>query len=262
MKYSKKKIKIGVIGQNGMLGLDLVKFLSASFEVDGITRENYKDHHETSFDVLINANGNSRRFWANQNIYSDFEQSTISVYKTLSDFKFKKYIYISSSDVYKDHSKTESTLESQVVKVEGLCPYGFHKYLSEQIIRNNCPKYLILRMSMMLGSCIKKGPVFDILNNRPLFVTPDSCLQIINTKEVASIIEILITKSVDNDVFNVGGTGSLIVRKIAGILNKIPDYHRDAEKQQYEMDISKLSRLFPLKSSENYLQNFLEYYNK
>jgi hypothetical protein len=55
-----------------------------------------------SFDIFINANGNSKKYWANQNPLLDFDVSVTSVYKTLFDFKFKKYIYLSSLDIFKN----------------------------------------------------------------------------------------------------------------------------------------------------------------
>ena len=85
---------IAVLGGRGMLGSDLVKFLGEFYKVIAIDKENYSQYLGKSFDVLINANGNSRKFWADQNLFLDFEASTISVYKSLFDFKFKKYIYI------------------------------------------------------------------------------------------------------------------------------------------------------------------------
>ncbi len=95
---------IGILGANGNLGSDLARFLGDKFNVSSITKENYNDTRGKVFDVLVNANGNSRRFWANQNVLGDFSASTVSVYNSLFDFGFKKYIYISSSDVYEDHS--------------------------------------------------------------------------------------------------------------------------------------------------------------
>ena len=93
MQFQDKRIAI--LGGSGMLGADLVKYLSKAKEVVSITRENYEDikNSGAEYDVLINANGNSKRFWANQNPVEDFDKSTRSVYLSLFDFKAKLYIY-------------------------------------------------------------------------------------------------------------------------------------------------------------------------
>ncbi len=149
---------LAVIGGNGMLGLDLVKYLSSYFSVTSISKENHSQFTNKSFDVLVNANGNSKRFWAIKNPLEDFAASTVSVYKSLFDFKFKTYVYISSSDVYIDHSNSDSTSEDQIQDSGKLSAYGLHKYLSEKIIKNHCKSYIFLIVSMYLGQTLKKDP--------------------------------------------------------------------------------------------------------
>ena len=144
-----KSKRIAIIGANGMLGSDLVAYLSKHFSVTAITKENYTSFVNKDFDIVINANGNSKRFWANEHILEDFTLSTVSVYKSLFDFEYKVYIYISSSDVYPDHTNKKSTKEDQPIFSSALSPYGFHKYLSELIVQTNVKKYLILRCSFI-----------------------------------------------------------------------------------------------------------------
>lgn len=251
-------MKIIIIGANGLLGSDLVSQLSKDNEVIGITKENYESKIGTSCDVLINANGNSRRFWANEHILEDFHASTVSVYNSLFKFSFRKYIYISSSDVYEDHTSPERTNEDQEIYGENLSPYGFHKYLSERIVMNTAQDFVILRSSMMLGKSAKKGPVFDILHNQPLFISKESRVQMITTEEVAKIIKAIIKKGVKNEIFNMGGEGAVEFKGIESYFNKPVSVSDQAEKQQYEMNIGKLNTIFPLQTSEAYLQSFLK----
>ena len=248
---------LAVIGGQGMLGSDLVKYLSQSFLVTSISKENYSQFINHSFDVVVNANGNSKRFWAVKNPLKDFVLSTVSVYKSLFDFKFKTYIYVSSSDVYVDHSSIASTSENQTQGQNKLSPYGFHKYLSEEIIKNHCKRYLILRASMVLGKNLKKGPLFDIVNNNPLFISKTSRLQMIDTKEIANVIFFLINKQIKNETFNVGGKGVVDFEKIQTYFSTPVSFQNENETQIYEMNVAKLNKLFPLKSSEVYLQEFI-----
>lgn len=248
---------IAVIGASGMLGFDLVENLKPFFSVSGITKENYKDFLNKEFDVVINANGNSKRFWANKNILEDFTRSTISVYKSLFDFRFKKYIYISSSDVYENHSTNEYTNEARKISPLELSPYGFHKYISEIIIKKNVKNYLILRCSMMLGKNLKKGPIYDILNNKELFISQNSRLQMITTEEISKIIKVLIKKEIKAEIFNLGGKGTVKFKDINKYTNIQISYLQNSEKQIYEMSIRKISKFFSIRSSEYYLQEYL-----
>lgn len=150
---------VAIIGCRGMVGSDLVTNLKPYFQtITGIDRKNYDTYVGEHFDVVINANGNSSKVWAGENVLGDFEASTVSIYKTLFDFPCNTYLYISSADVYEDHTSKKTTIESKTIRPENLSQYGFHKYLSECIIRNFTKNYIILRCPMMLGTKLKKGP--------------------------------------------------------------------------------------------------------
>lgn len=249
--------KLAIIGGNGMMGSDLVKYLSQSFAVTSISKENYSQFINHSFDVVINANGNSKRFWAIKNPLEDFTLSTVSVYKSLFDFKFKTYIYISSSDVYVDHSSSTSTSEDQIQDSSKLSSYGLHKYLSERIVGNYCKSYIILRASMVLGQNPKKGPIYDILNKKPLYISKSSHLQMITAKEIANVITFLISNKIINEVFNAGGKSVVDFDKIQTYFSIPVSFQDKSETQIYKMNVSKLNKLFPLKSSEEYLKEFV-----
>jgi len=247
---------LAIIGGDGMVGSDLIKYLNSDFSVTSITKKNYSEFISKSFDVLVNANGNSKRFWANKNVLEDFNLSTVSVYKSIFDFRYTIYIYISSSDVYKNHSSPLTTVES-IIDGEGLSAYGLHKYLSETVVKNNCPNYIILRSSMALGENLRKGPIFDILNNKSLFISPSSRLQMITTKELANVIKFLLDQNKTNNVINTGGKGTVSFESIQSYFSAPVAFSKDTEEQIYEMNVEKLDKLFSLKSSEDYLIEFL-----
>lgn len=252
-----KRLKIAVLGGHGMLGADIVKFLAADYLVSPITRENYAAHTNKKFDVLINANGNGKVFWANKNPFEDFMASTASVYKSLFDFKFKKYIYISSANVYEYPSSPAKTSEKRRINPTNLVPYGFHKYVSEVIVRRTAENYIILRCPMLLGSSMKRGIFYDILNSRPLLATLDSKVQLITTKAVAEIITAFLSQGVSREVFNVGGVGTFFLRDLPRYSGRSISVSKDAKKQICEMDISKLKKIYSPKKSVEYAQEFL-----
>lgn len=252
---------LAVIGSNGLLGSDLVRYFGENFQVTSIHKENYQTHLGKSFDILINANGNSKRFWANKNPQDDFLASTVSVYQSIFDFPSDTYIYISSPDVYEDHASTNSTKENQEIDPRNLKPYGFNKYLAELIVKKYKEKFIILRCSMMLGANLKKGPFYDVAHNNPLFVTSESRLQLITTHALFEIIKSLLAKRTLNVVLNVGGMGTFAFTKINQYFNSNIHVSHDAERQIYEMSVEKIKHLYPtLKTSEDYLKDFLKNY--
>lgn len=240
-----------------MLGSDLVRYISAKFSITPIHKENYHDHVGSFFDIVINANGNSRRFWANTHPMEDFIISTESVYTSIVDFKFGLYIYISSSDVYEDHTSPYSTKENISIAPDMLSSYGMHKYFSELLVRKHVKNYLIFRSSMILGNNLAKGPIYDAMYHEPLFISKDSELQMITTKAIAEIIGTLISKKYTHDVFNIGGIGAFSFTRLDQYIPGPHTYRSDAEKQQYDMSVAKIMKLYPLKTSEEYLREFL-----
>lgn len=241
-----------------MIGSDLTRFLRKDFLISPVNKMNYKTIVGKYFDIVINVNGNSKRYWANQNPLADFNQSTISVYKTIFDFPCSVYIYISSSDVYNDHTNPKNTKEYGEIDIKKLQPYGFHKYLSELIVKRCSKKFIILRLSMVLGSKLKKGPFFDIIHHVPLFVNLRTRLQLITTAALAEIIETILKKKTVNETINVGGIGTFDFKKIYKYFDREIQISKNAEIQIYEMNVKKVKNVYSkLKTSEDYLQEFI-----
>lgn len=251
-------MKIAILGGKGMLGSDLVKFLSQDFTVTPITRQNYARYKGKSFDVLINANGNSRRYWALQNIYEDFEASTVSVYKSVLDFKYDKYIYISSVDVYPDPSSPKTTSERSLIDATKQNAYGFHKYLSEQIVRKHANNWMILRPSAILGTNLKKGPIYDIMQGNTVYITRQSKIQFISTKAINDVIHVIIKENKSSEIYNVGGLGVFNFKSVSEIFDIDLINSKEAKKQIYNMDISRIKRLYSqLESSKEYVIQYM-----
>lgn len=250
---------LAIIGSNGMIGSDLVRYLRKSFQVVPINKKNYSSIVGNRFDIVINANGNSKRFWANQNPLDDFFASTVSVMKSIFDFPCKLYIYISSSDVYENHTEPAYTKESRKINQVNLQAYGLHKFLGEIIVKKYKEKFLILRLSMVLGTNLKKGPIYDITQNNPLHITLESQLQFITTRAISEIIMILLENYVTSETLNIGGKGSLAFTKIGEYYDREIKILKGAETQVYEMNVDKIKRLYPsLKTSKEYLQEFMK----
>lgn len=250
------KQTLAVLGGQGMLGADLAMFLAPAYDVTPIDRDNYDECRGRSFDVFVNANGNSKRFWANEHPFEDFIASTESVYRSIADFSFGTYVYISSSDVYPDHDRSERTREDERIDPARLSPYGFHKHLSELVVKHRAPEHHILRSSLILGSQLKKGPFYDILHGKPLFITRASELQAVTTVAVSEAIQAVLRSGQKNEIWNVGGRGRFSFAGVDRYVTTRVEFSDQAETQIYEMDVWKLASLYPLKTSDEYVSEY------
>jgi dTDP-4-dehydrorhamnose reductase len=249
---------IGVLGGRGLLGSDLVGFWKDKHEVQIIDRDNYDQYKDQHYDLFVNANGNSRRFWANENPAADFELSTASVMKSLIDFSYEKYIYISTPDIYENPTTPSTTHEDEPGEIGKLSPYGFHKRLSEGLVKHYASNYLIIRSAALLGTNLKKGVIHDIFNDQELYVTQDSKIQFITTEAIADIINILLERGINKETINAGGQGAVMLEDIGSLVGKPVRVRSNAEQQLYEMNTTKVRGFYKsLKTSKEYLQSFI-----
>jgi len=231
--------KIGILGGKGFVGSELAKALEKDYKVVVIDRENYKLHLEEHFSIFINANGNSRKYWAEENPKDDFQASVVSVYNTLKDFRFDKYIYISSIDVY--HPETV---------------YSRNKILAEEVLQTNLKptEILILRLGAVIGKEMKKGALYDAINSGKLYVTKDSELQFINIEEIKKFIQLAVTKRYYGMLLDIVSTDSLIASDLEGLLGKKLAYGKS--KQVYKVS-THTPYIYPLKTAREYVQEVI-----
>ena len=114
-------------------------------------RQTYNSYLGQEFDLIINANGNAKKYLANQNPHADFEASLRSVALSLNDFQCQKYIYISTVDVYEDTTSELTTLESAQINLMNLYTYGFHKRLAELVVMRKAKSWHIFRLDRWWG---------------------------------------------------------------------------------------------------------------
>lgn len=234
-------MRIGLIGCDGLLGSNISRILHADYDICGISRGNYQQYIGEKFDIVINANGNSRKFWANQNPSEDYKLSVLSVDRSIDDFGYNLYIYISSVDA------TSTSV------------YGVHKLAAENIVISRCTSHLILRCTTLIGRGMKKGLIYDIIAGAPkLFVHPDSRLQFITTDEVSRIIHRLINLRIINATFNITGKGNVGLEDLEGIFNiQLRPKCDGKEIVVYTDDCNRIAAYYPIKTSRDYILEYL-----
>lgn len=205
-------------------------------------------------DVLINANGNSRKYLADKNPIQEFSESTFSVRKSLEDFKFNKYILISSGEVY---SQGQAKKEDIILNGTTQSTYGFHKYLAELCVQHVAKNWLIVRQSGFVGPKMVKNAVYDVINAEQLWVHPDSHFQYIHTDQSAELIFNLINKKVSNQIFNLSSLGTISVNEIMQLAGRKVPYLGDDVPIKSWIDVSKINKLLDLPHTKQTVQNFL-----
>lgn len=249
---------IFVLGGNGFVGSAFARlFESQNVPYQIISRENYQSLAGSSCDLLINANGNSKKFLGREDPKWEFEASVTSVRNSLVDFQFKKYLFLSTSDIYPDCSNPELTHENSRPDPAAQSTYGFHKYLAEQCVQHAAPDWLIIRMGGFVGPGLKKNAVFDILNDQPLWVHPNSEFQLIHTDDSARLIMSLVDQPVTREIFNLTASGTISVQNIAHLAGKNIESNNDSQPVHYEISTEKVEQYLKLPDTESCVKKFL-----
>ena len=215
-----------------------------SFKV--IARDDYESMRGRSCDIFVNANGNSRKPLASARPLEDFDASVRSVRASLVDFRYRRYVHLSSCDVYPNCDSSETTRECQVLNPAQQSPYGFHKYLAEQCVQHGAPEWLILRFGGFIGPGLKKNAIYDILRGGPLYLHPASELQYLHTESAAEIVFHLLESGVRNEVFNVCGKGVVSLSEVAALAPTTIVAQPGSPLVRYEISLEKLSRYIEL----------------
>lgn len=212
-------MKIGIIGHKGFVGSAFFEAFSQGqeHEVAGIEKAGIDAARRESYDLLINCNGNSSKRLADKDPAADFQMNVGTTLDFLLNFKYDKYVHVSTCEVYNDRSRPESTREDAAIDPFALSNYGFSKYVAEQVVKKYADKWLILRLSGMVGKNMKKGPAYDITTLHKLFISEKSIYQFINTADVAAMAKKLIEKGRWGEAYNIVGKGSIELSEVAGI---------------------------------------------
>lgn len=235
---------IYILGGRGFVGSAYARLLQArGLPHTVITRDNYNTLRGSSCDVLINANGNSKKFLATREPLNEFDQSVRSVAASLEDFRCGTYVMLSSGDVYPDQSSPAVTDEDQVIDPTRQSRYGLHKSLAEQLVRGAAQKWLVLRMGGFVGPGLKKNAIYDMLTGGPVWLSPQSELQFISTERAASLVWALVEKGVTDQVVNLGARGTVNLGALHKKMGSASSFMADAPVIRFELSLDRLRKL-------------------
>jgi nucleoside-diphosphate-sugar epimerase len=231
-----------ILGGRGLVGSAFTRFCARSGISHAVVEpDNYAALTGRACDILVNANGNSSKPLATRAPLTEFDASVRSVRSSLVDFRFRKYVHISSCDVYPDCSSPALTGEDQRPDPARQSPYGFHKHLAEQCVMHGAADWLIFRCGGFVGPGLRKNAIFDILRGGPLFLDPQSELQFLHTDRAAEIVLGLAQKELSREVFNLCGRGLVQLAEAAALAPQPVAINPGSPLVRYQVSIDKIS---------------------
>lgn len=249
---------IYIIGGKGFIGSAIVRACCRrAIEHRILAHDTIDQFTGSSCDILINANGNSKKYMADREPLWEFDASVRSVRASLANIHAARYIHLSSCDVYPDCSSPGSTREDQILDVTKQSAYGFHKYLAEQCVMRYAPQWLIFRMGGFVGPGLKKNAVYDILHGGPLWLNPRSELQFIHVDTAADIILELARSEQNHEIFNLCGAGTIALSEVLEAAGSGVVCEPGSPVVRYEVSIEKLSQIWNIPQSKQTVLEFV-----
>ncbi|KKL85405.1 hypothetical protein LCGC14_1955050 [marine sediment metagenome] len=239
---------VGIIGATGFIGSALTEQLQGI----SITRENYNQHRGSHFDILINANGNSKKYLADKDPLQEFTASVGSLSQFVRDFSYNLFVLISSCDVY-EQMIPEMSREEISINPTYVSQYGYHKLIAEQIIHGFCPSFLIIRLGGCVGKNMWKNPIYDIITRKQLFIHPASSLQYLHVDKMAEIVSNL-CKDSHRGTFNVCGKRTEVLQDMLNIDDV--KWNEELPKIVYDINIDKISCLYEIPTTYKTITDF------
>lgn len=255
-------MKVVVIGAKGFVGSAFVAWLSEcpNVEVVEVTRLNYAQTAGMQSDVVIDASCNSKKYLAEGQPVEEFDLSVRHRLRTLQDFPAALHVHLSSVDVYSDLSTPAATREDSPINLQRVSHYGLHKLLAEQLVQHYADKWLIVRLAGMIGAGLRKNPVYDILQNQPLRIHPDSAYQFMATRDVARMVWALVESNVDGEIFNLCGHGLISPQEIAVLADRTLNLsllEAAAQPRIVHIHTEKIASIMPLPQTKQSLTDFI-----
>ena len=207
-------MKIGIIGAKGFIGSEIYDRLQGH-ELYQIQKD---DRGHVYYDVVIDANGSSKKYEAKESPEYDFKKAVDSVMHNINTLKYDKYIYLSTIDV--DYFKESN--------------YGFHRKIAEDLVRKYCPRSTIIRLCSVIGHTASKGIVRDILYGEKIFVKKRSLIQLIPVKEISkNILHILDNGKTNYETLKFYSREGIRVERICAMFGKNPSVAPGAKLEIY-----------------------------
>lgn len=196
-----------------------------------------------NFDIIIHCAFNSARS-VNSDTLGEYINDNLLLTEKLLSIKHKKFIYISSVDVYPRN--TVEHLEKEAIDLDimdGI--YSITKLSSEAIVSRFSKKYLILRLGALLGKYSRENNIIKMLKTEgkcSLTLSPQSSFRFVLYFDLLNFIRLAI-KNDFTGIYNIAPKNSITLSKIAGYLPNKPKFGKFLYKTA-NVNTGKVGRVF------------------
>ena len=154
----------GLIGYTGFVGGNI--YSQGNFD-KVYNSKNICEIRNQEFDLLICAGISAVKWKANKNPQDDLNEIN-KLLEDIKDVKVKKFILISTVDVYKEPNGVD---ENTLIDKSDLEPYGLNRLYVEEYVKQHFDDYLIIRLPGLFGAGLKKNFIYDMIHNNCLELT-------------------------------------------------------------------------------------------
>lgn len=189
----------------------------------GLSRETSCDEIEKiksrGVDIIVHCAFNSARNIDARSM-PGYLRDNIFLTKDLTLYPHKKFIFISSVDVYPDNGRVHS--EDEVILTDPLSGiYAITKFMAESIVTSASENHLILRTSALLGKYSRRNSLIKLIEDDPclLTVSADSSFNYVLHGDLLEFIRFAIKNDLKG-IYNVTASSNISAREIANILGK------------------------------------------
>lgn len=172
-------------------------------------------------DVIIHCAFNSQQ---NPKDMEQYFRDNVLLTEELTKLLHKKFIFISSVDVYPKNSNRHT--EDEIIDIHNVeSLYAKTKLLSEDVVKKNCSNFLILRCSALLGKDARRNSLIKIIEekNPTLTLSGDSMFNYILHEDVLSFIKVASEKDLQG-IYNLASSKNITFKKVANLLKKEVTY--------------------------------------
>ena len=277
------KQNILILGSEGFIGSNLVKYLHQTYSIFGIDilqqhTNNYTYWHVSGdnselascfarnrFDFCINVAGSGNVGSSIHHPDIDFRLNVIQTHQVLEAIRIHQpecqYIHFSSAAVYGDPKHLPI---SESDEINPLSPYGWHKWHAENLCKEYDKIYaiptVILRPFSVYGPGLKKQLFWDIFkkykddhDHIELWGTGNETRDFIYIKDLCRCVETIMVKGdFNSSIYNIGTGNEISIHRAAasflmainpGIKIKFNNKTKPGDPLKWKADISKINNL-------------------
>ncbi len=233
----------------------LGKFLHEQLPSISLSREdNIEAIHvdsKTPFEAIVHCAYNVNRDITSVTMQQYLSDNLLLAQKLLN-IPHKKFIFISSSDVYpRTDTVWNENDEFSVDQIEGL--YGLSKLMAETVIKTTAKNHLILRPTAMLGKYSRMNSLMKILfaQDIKLSLSPASSFNYILHEDILRFIQCAVADDVQG-TFNLAATKSVSLQEV------VTTFPREIGFGNYTYTVAKLDNQKALSVCDAFANSSLE----